>query len=377
MNNHKNILFLLFGFLLTVSCLREYVPDISDLDEVIVVEGLITDQPESNTIIISKSKSLWNNTLPDRLTGCTVTLSDNEGNTFDMKEQTMPGVYQTDPAIFRGVPGREYILHIQTSEEDEKLNFESIPMKMLPVPEIDNIYYEKTINIEIPSAPEGCSIYLDTHDPTGTCKFFRWEYTETWEFRIPFEVAYRNCWRSISSEEILIKNGSLHNENSVTRFPVLLISEPEDRFSAKYSILVKQYSLNEDEYLFWERLNNTVNQTGGLYDQIPSNAFSNIYCVERPDIKVLGYFSVSSVSSKRLFINEHFKYLETRYMKCLNDTVATNMPDTLPGLNSSLWVVKDYSDNIPPFVIYTYDMGCADCRTRGSAIKPSFWDEIK
>jgi len=185
------------------------------------------------------------------------------------------------------------------------------------------------------------------------------------------------CWISNNPAEILIKNASLHAEASIIRHPVISITDPVDRLSVKYSILVNQFSLNEDEYFYWERLKNTIDQTGGLYDLIPATIPNNIYCLEEPYKKVLGYFSVSAMSSKRLFIKDNFAGINTMYERCLSDTIFTTMPDTIAGQGWVIWIIKDYSDKVPSAVIYTVDRGCVDCRTRGTNIKPVFWNDDK
>jgi hypothetical protein len=357
----------------TDSCIINYVPKISDYEEVLVVEGLINDQPGINTIKISKSQPLWKKLNPRPLTGCIVSISDDLGQTFIIKETAIPGIYNTDPASFRGVTGREYTLHIRTTTESINLSYESMPMKMIPVPSIDSIYYEKEF-FELATLPvEGCNIYLNTHDPSNNCRFYRWEYSETWEFHLPFNFPNKVCWISNNPVEILIKNASLFTETNIVRHPVTTITNPVDRLSVKYSILVNQFSLNEDEYLYWERLKNTTDQTGGLYDLTPATIPNNIYCLEEPYKIVLGYFSVSAVSSRRLFIKDRFAGINTRYAGCTSNTIFTNRPDTL----KDLWIIEDNSDKIPPAVIYTKDRSCIDCTTRGTNIKPAFWDDDK
>ena len=249
---------------------------------------------------------------------------------------------------------------------------------MIPVPPIDTIFFEKRDftyeNLQV----EGCQVYLETNDPVDLCKFYRWDYKETWEYRLPFNVKNKTCWTSEKSSDIMIKNTSLFSKNMISRYPVKLITNPVDRLEIKYCILINQYSLNEDEYFFWEKLQNSFRMAGGLYDITPSTIPGNIYCREDKLEKVLGYFSVSAVTSKRIFIKENFTGRNGLYELCLPDsTMLTNLPDTINGLNVKLWVLYDYSDSVPPSVILTNKRYCGDCTSKGTNIKPSFWDDDK
>lgn len=359
----------------TDSCKINYIPNIDYYEEAVVVEGLITDQPGISTIKISKSQPIWKRIYPKPLTGCKVSISDDLGNIYVLKETPAAfGIYTTDSASFRGVIGREYTLHVRTTSEDNNLNYASLPTKMIPVPPIDSIYYEKKIFVQSNLHVEGCNIYLNTHDPSNNCWFYRWRYTETWEFHLPFDVPDNVCWISNNPADILIKNGSFLAEASIVRHPVISITDPVDRLSVKYSILVNQFSLNKDEYLYWERLKNTMDQVGGLYDQVPAAIANNVYCVEEPNKNVLGYFSVSAMSSRRLFIKDSFNNINTLYTRCLSDTVFTARPDTVTFLGT---IIKILSDRVPPGFIYTNDRGCVDCTKRGTNIKPVFWDDDK
>ncbi len=106
------------------SCVINYVPKISDYEESLVVEGFITDQPGINTIKISRSEPLWRRQFVKPLTGCIVTISDELGHIYSLKETVTFGVYITDPANFRGVIGRKYTLHIRTTTESVNLSYE-------------------------------------------------------------------------------------------------------------------------------------------------------------------------------------------------------------------------------------------------------------
>jgi hypothetical protein len=138
---------------------------------------------------------------------------------------------------------------------------------------------------------------------------------------------------------------------------------------------VNQYSLNEDEYLYWQKLQNFSEQVGGLYDMIPSSIPSNVYCTDDPNETVLGYFSVSASSSKRIFIKDRFAGLVNQYINCPADTVYGNGP--IQNLNNTVWVIITVSMPPPPYRVITYTKGCADCTVRGTTVEPDFWIDGK
>jgi hypothetical protein len=371
----KNRIHCLFLFLLLLTgCVVQYIPETNEFKDLLVVEGLITDQPGINTIRLSKTDPIWAPNLTKPLKGCVVSISDDLGNTDDLTEIST-GVYVTDASAFQGIVGREYTLHIRTTLEPVNYSYISLPMKMNPVPTIDSIYYEKKTYQLWPQSVEGCQIYLNTFDPADKCKFYRWDFSETWEFHLPFDVPKRVCWQSSSSNQIFIKSTSALNEGRIERFPINTIKNPVDKLSVKYSILVNQFSLNDNEYLYWERLKTALEQVGGLYDQVPTSIPNNIYCVEEPDRKVLGYFSVSAKSSRRFFIKDTFAGFDGGSLTCITDTIPGT--DPIPGINSIVWILIDDSDKIPPKRYITNKHECADCRTRGTDIKPDFWIDGK
>ncbi len=374
----RNRLLLLLSILLLInSCITQFIPQTTEDKELLVVEGIITDQPGPYIIKLSRSLPLGVRNVANPVKGCTVTVSDDLENTFNFKE-TVSGTYVSDPSVFRGVIGRQYTLHINLNATYNNHTYESFPVDLTPVPPIDSLYYEKE-NIEIGTggspSQQGCQVYLNTHDPTNQCKYYRWEYTETWEFILPYSVTNRTCWISDNSDVINIKNTSVIDEAKVDRYPINYISNASDRLSVKYSMLVNQYSLSEDEYLYWNKLQNFSQQVGGLYDLIPSAVPSNINCLDDPDEKILGYFSVSGNSSKRIFIKDNFAGLINLYTACASDTIFGNAP--IPNLNTDVWVIVSVPMPPPPYRIITYTKGCADCTVRGTTVEPVFWTDDK
>jgi hypothetical protein len=376
MSIKPQILFLPILLILN-SCIAQFIPQISEEKELLVVQGLITDQPEPDTIKLSKSMPLGETNSARPLSGSRVDITDDLNNVVSLNE-IAPGTYIT-PSNFRGQVGRFYTLHVHTSGISGNLNYESAAMEMKPVPTIDSLYYTKTVIQQAEGFDKGingCQIYLDTRDPLNKCKYYRWDFTETWEFRLPFAVPNETCWIKEKSKAINIKSTVAFDEARITRFPINYISNVTDRLKTRYSILVNQYSLGEEEYAYWEKIQNVAIQVGGLYDIIPASVSSNISCIENPTEKVLGYFSVSAKSSKRIFIKDNFAGIIDHYNKCVTDTIySTNYP----GLNINSWIIIAHLCSIPcvPFFEITTHKECEDCTLRGTNIKPDFWNDDK
>jgi len=363
----RPVVFLLF----IAGCTVEFIPQIDESREYLVVEGMITDQDRVNKVRLSRSLPLGKPLVRKPVKGAVITITDENGVITNLRE-TQAGTYSTDSTRFRGRVGGRYALGIKILNSTYSTDL----IEMKPVPPISSVYYEK-VNIVASSdsnkLEQGCRIYLDSYDPSGECLYFRWDYVETYEYQVPYDVLNKICWVTERSDRILIKNTSIYNRARITKFPVNFINNYSDKLKEKYSILVSQYSLNEPEFDFWEKVQNISQNVGSLYDITPMAIPSNIKCDNNPEEIVLGYFSVSAVTQKRIFIEDKFVGTPVFYTYCATDTVRNYLP--FEGLNVDYWVIEDYSDEIPPFWVVTTYRECADCTTRGTKIKPSFWQD--
>ncbi len=355
-------------------CVTKYIPDIKEEKNLLVVDGLITDRPEPYRINLSISQPIGEKVSQNPLTGAQVNVTDDAGNTFFFSEKTT-GSYESDPGLFRGIIGRKYTLHIRTNSGAAKsYSYESYPTELKSVPPIDNVYYEKVFTgvNEYNKPVEGAQIYLDTHDSEDGCHYYRWNYEETWKFALHWDVPNQICWRTENSYVINLKSTTTLAENRISKYPLLFIDNSTDRLSEEYSILVSQYSLNQDEYDYWDKIQSVTENVGGLYDIVPASITGNLFCVEEPGQAVLGYFSVSSVSESRIFIKDHFSGQKNFYANCIGDTIPGGTQ--IPGLGTYTWILYVHQLN-PTYTVVTYSQGCADCTTRGTTTKPSFWPD--
>jgi len=355
--------------LLAGSCVTEFIPEVTEARDLLVVQGILTDQPVASTVKLSLSMPLGDSMYTIPVQKAQVYIKDDLDNTHKLTEKES-GCYYTNPNFFRGIPGRKYALLLETYRGTYSSSF----MEMKPVPPIDSVYYEKIFikTNQLGQKVEGCQIYIDTHDTLNHTRFFRWNYSETWEFRLPFNVPNNDCWITVNSNQILIRNTTYLEQARVDHFPLIKIStESDDRLRVKYSMLVNQYSLTEEEYHYWEKLQKIFQESGGLYDVTPMTVQGNIQCIENPEEQVLGYFSVSAVSSQRIFIKDNFAGFKDLYSSCPYATVSINA--TIRYLGIIYWVIIwNYDEGTKT---YTDQYRCADCTTRGTTEKPDFWPD--
>lgn len=371
---NKKLIILFMALIVTGGCIVQFVPEFNEENPYLIVEGLITDQKEAYQLRLSWTFPLNAPYTYNPVNGFIISVTDDEGNRYFFEDRG-DGTYLSDPGAFQGVPGRKYALHIEGNSHI----YESESMELMPVPPVDSVYAFREENefYHPGKTTTGFQVYADSRDPDDLCRFFRWEFEETWEFKIPWDysaIVNRVCWKSAASNNINIKSTSALSESRVSRQPILFISTETDRLLRKYSILVKQYSLNEKEFIYWENLKKTTEEVGGLYDIVPSSVSSNIICVDDPSQKVLGYFRVSSVATSRLFIEDVQMRFPDFYAYCPFDTILVSNYD--PIVHRNVYILREWSE-IPPDVYYyilSAKKECVDCTLSGSGVKPDYWD---
>jgi hypothetical protein len=282
---------------------------------------------------------------------------------------------------------------------------------MLPVPEIDNIYYskDKEFSNNQSETHEGIRIYLDSKTGDEINKYFRWTYEETWKFRLPnpkklnyfndstilpVDMVKEFCWKQSKSAEILTSSMEQVQTGIIKKEPLTFISpDKSDRLSIQYSILVKQYSISKKEYEFWGNLKK-VNESGGdIFGSQPFPVISNISNVHNSDEKVLGYFQVSAVKQKR----KNITFMELKgfnlplfHYDCVR--IETAPGDyacpfcTLPTFDE-LYQMWDYLHYVFVEPVYNPETRqllklvfatpiCSDCELSGTLTKPDFWIDL-
>ncbi len=349
----------IFAYILIITasgCVKQFLPDSGTDPQLYVVEGLITDQPGRHSVKVSRSIPLGTQSEINTVGGCNVWITNDLGYKYVLTELS-GGTYFTS-SDFKGIVGRKYSLHVEVTHYDPiyrkkvvDLTLQSLPAEMLPVPPIDSLYYEKVDTREeneFPIESEGCQVLLNTADPLNKCRFLRWDYSETWKIEAPlFNRTINNvCWITNNSDEINVKDFTGLSENRIEALKVKFISNQTDRLIERYRIEVNQYSLDENEYNYWSDLEKITQQSGNIYDVTPSSVSGNMYCSGDPDRQVLGYFSVSAMKTRTIYIDDYFKGLIDPYQYCLKDSLLPVSgekfppPGVMENAGANYWIVE-------------------------------------
>ncbi|MDA0194573.1 MAG: DUF4249 family protein [Bacteroidetes bacterium] len=200
---------------------------------------------------------------------------------------------------------------------------------------------------------------------------------------IPVENQHNTCWVNNPASEINLFSAAILSENVVSEHPLFFAGDQEERMTIKYSFIVRQYALEEDEYEFWRTLRESNVEGGNLFDKQPASVVGNIKNVSNPDEIILNYFSANGVTEQRVFVtkNELPKDFGST-MKCELDSILKSEERNykelvLRKMNEGLIF---YDLIMHPFFPIVYGLIlsepiCSDCVFKGGdAQKPDFWE---
>jgi hypothetical protein len=326
--------------------------------------------------------------------GAQVTVESDASNTYPLIEKAA-GTYACAPLNIDA--SRKYRLRVKTSDGKEYVS-DFVPVKNAPP--IDSVGF----------APQatGVQLYVNTHDNANGTRYYRWDYTETWQFhskyvsgyysngvdsikaRQPSQQVY-NCFGNDSSTSIVIASTLRLTKDIVYQAPLTIVPASSEKIETKYSILVRQYALTSDAYAFWENLQKNTEKLGSIFDVLPSQTQSNFHCITNPDELVVGYLSAGNASYKRIFITAAqlpSSYSAIYPASCELDTAFEAPNPQIPTQKPISVLIPANSPYMPvtglfippdnPFGgpnAFTFSTkGCVDCALRGATAAPPFWE---
>ena len=368
---------------LYTSCIQSFAPEMERYEDLLVVDGEISDAPGPYTIKLTRSTRLQEKPKRIVYTKCKVSIEDNAGNLVSLPESA-PGIYQTDSLAMRGIIGRKYTLHILTPEGNE---YESAAELLSKPVEIQTVYGE----LEHRSDPtlfygrDGLQFYLDAEVPSEKT-FLMWRLQRTYKFRtdliifayytngqryrVKKEDTLKYCYRTEDIPDLFVMDFNQLQQQQLKRLPLHYEDNYSKALSIRYSLKVSQYNINEAAYNYWNTIKKLRDAQGELYTEQPFQIKNNLVNKTDPLKPALGYFTVAGVSEKRIFVDRPL--IVERYEVCTVTGLPEKNMDEQLSTKPYLWpyFLVDPAENGGDHWI---DQECLDCRRTGYQKKPSFW----
>ncbi|HEY4874202.1 MAG TPA: DUF4249 domain-containing protein [Puia sp.] len=309
-----SFLLLLFFF----SCVRTIQPPIRQSAPILVVEGLITTDSTPYTIKLSYTGKFTNASLSvdsnqNFINDAIVFIKDDIGDST-ICNLISPGTYQSADDGFIGITGRSYTLIIHLSNGK---TYTSTSEKINPVPPIDSITVSYDSSFITDVRPTQLIISANTRDPSSQTNYYRWSASgylprKSWGGPCsPSNPPCTNAFNCVCNAYCELS----FNDNQINILSDQLVNGNEIRQPVNYSPLycqgshyieIKQYSLNEDSYIFWEQYLAQTNRTGSILDPLPASLIGNIYNTSDSSDIAVGYFEASAVFNKKVIITPLF-----------------------------------------------------------------------
>lgn len=330
----KLLIYLCIGLSL-LTCVDPVESTFNSSLNVLIVDCTITDKAETQVIRLNRSQA---DLRTGRFGYVPLTKANVEIIVDSVRvviaQETTDGRYQL-PADFKGQVGHVYQLKFTLSDGTR---YESTPEQLQPVAPIRQVRAQfnptslsvtERLNNVYSAAHD---FYVDFTDPADQPNYYRWDWID-WErqewCRSCIKGLYQirdgqgnlledcvnntlnasfpdydyncrtTCWEILRSTDLVLFNDQFSNGNQMKGLPVGRVP----LYSKEHSLVeIRQSSLTKQAYDYFQRLKEQTQATGGVAGGQPALLVGNVHNVAKRNEPVIGYFTVSSVSSVRSWL---------------------------------------------------------------------------
>jgi hypothetical protein len=322
----KNFLSLLVICLMFYACVEPFELDTQQERKILTVDATITDLADEQTIKIIESYSSTNVVYSIPVTKAIVEIVINGTERVPLTERG-GGIYVL-PISFHTRVGDNYKLVFQKADGTK---YESAEERQSLVSDITKAYDQFRVDgVETPLGTKPAHyVYIDTNDPAGEKNNYMWTW-KLWERQnvcitciggrymltpAPArckiesslsEVVYDyscngDCWEIFYNQDLNVFSDVFSNGQ-----PILgrLVGKIPYYSSMGALLEIKQQSISNAAYQYLKLLANQVQNNGSLVDTPPAAIIGNVKNITNPDEAVAGFFMVTSVRSKKYWLNK-------------------------------------------------------------------------
>jgi hypothetical protein len=316
-------------FLAASACQEVYVPPVSAEQKILVVDGLLTDQPGSCRVRLHYALPFDDpESYPDPVEDASVVIMKDDG-TYFMLHQTpgAPGEYFL--SSLQGEAGHRYTLMIRVDGKE----YRSKPQLMMPAHPVDTIFGEM-MDRDIPYKNSNGDIFYKNYTGGNIHVGFLNLNEESKGFRLVYSFYLQYVaseldqllpptyyiWRKYHFPYKLEVTGSDfplasdHVFHELCFFPLekryypFVERWPDTVYSGgmnAYVVIIDGYHLNEDAWDYYKAMKKQLDADGKLFDPIAAQLPGNMFCLDDPGRKVPGFFEVSAWTSCSYKVIDH------------------------------------------------------------------------
>jgi len=314
-----NKIYFFLVFLLIFSCIEPYDFVIKDDVKSLVIEALISDKSFSETQGFPSDGRYFSakltytgdvvNQRPQPVSAASIALHDDLGGQWPYTE-TSPGMYLLLDNEFKALPGRQYKLMVQNQGNVYESAWEVLPSVQTPpmgdigFAETQKDFYVVESSESVVRAKKGIEPFVQVpQNQTGEPLYYMWDYEPMWIYVAPLVARSSpggRCWAT--SPSFLNDYGvQVDNIGGYDKSLFFIETVRNIKLFEKFSLLVRQYSLNSKNYFFWKEMKDRA--TGAGINEIPPYNLESNYSSTNPDKKVFGYFSLAQEQARRWYFD--------------------------------------------------------------------------
>ena len=377
---------ILLGIL--TACVDPYEPKTDTFESVLVVDATITDELKTQKITISETYRLEEGIdTVNFVNNARVSVKGSSGETYNFVSAGNGEYRSTSP--FQALNGEIYELEVIANNEV----YVSTPEQISGTSQLDSLYVKRVIgNTSLPGAA------ILVKNSSDSRNYYRYTYEETYKIVSPFvpyqdliineegdfEIVLRTddqeiCYNTLPSQEFVVASTEGVVNNSYSDFPIKFMNFRNEKLFHRYSILVSQLNISAEAFNYFQTSNELAGNDNVFSQKQPGFLQGNLSSVENENRKIVGYFSVASVDSKRIFFDYTDIFdIEERpdlFRNCERSRPGLSVLRELIAFNQVKFLFQtpgepDQYGSGPYMVVSTY---CVDCTVFGNTTKPDFW----
>ncbi|PLW94406.1 MAG: hypothetical protein C0591_13035, partial [Marinilabiliales bacterium] len=194
-------------------------------------------------------------------------------------------------------------------------------------------------------------------------------------FEFPDADSLYTCYKTDVVQGIYTFSTAGLSETAVNGLPLNYVTTDTRMLSIRYSLLVKQYTVTDEAFTYYNSLQAISSEQGALYAQQPYQVKGNIKSTINPDEPILGYFLVAGIDEKRIYVNRPpSDQVEFYYSVCVLGDADFDAFGFIRWTDRRTWPLYVTTSTSGRRALPHQD--CLDCRRHGGTIeKPEFWTD--